>query len=110
MINKVWIVSWARALGGDGMPVDAHAGSDGVYLNKEQALKALTKSKDEWISLIYENTEEAEDKDLISKSLQIYGSEAEEFYEIDYTAPDDSLVEVYITLQEADLVTEPELS
>lgn len=109
-MEKVYIICWARALGGDGMPVDASAGSDGVYINKEQALKALTKSKDEWISVIYENTEDAEDKDLISESLQVYGSEAEEFYEIDYTAPDDSLVEVHITLQEAALINEPEPS
>lgn len=107
-MEKVYIICWARALGGDGMPVDASAGSDGVYLNREQALKALTKSKDEWISVIYENTEDVEDKDLISKSLQVYGSEAEEFYEIDYTAPDDTSVEVHITLLEADLVTEEE--
>lgn len=45
-MEKVYIICWARALGGDGMPVDASAGSDGVYLNREQALKALTKSKE----------------------------------------------------------------
>ena len=109
-MEKVYIICWARALGGDGMPVDASAGSDGVYINREQARKALTKSKDEWISVIYENLDDAEDKDMISKSLQVYGSEAEEFYEIDYTAPDDSLVEIHITLHETDLVIEPEPS
>lgn len=109
-MEKVYIVCWARALGGDGLPVDASAGSDGVYINREQAIKALTKSKDEWISVIYENLDDAEDKDMISKSLQVYGSEAEEFYEIDYTAPDDSLVEIHITLHETDLVTKPEPS
>ena len=41
-MEKVYVISWARALGGDGMPVDASAGSDGVYINREQALKALT--------------------------------------------------------------------
>ena len=106
-MEKVYIICWARAMGGDGIPTDASAGSDGVYINREQALKALTKSKDEWISVIYD-AEEVEDKDLISKSLQVYGSEAEEFYEIDYTAPDDTSVEIHITLQEADLVTEEE--
>ena len=103
MIKKIWVVSWARALGGDDTPVDAYSGSEGAYTEFGDALKALTKCKNEWLSGIYEDTEEAEDKDMISESLTVSGSEQEEFYEIDYTAPDDTLVEVYISLQEVNL-------
>ena len=42
-----------------------------------------------------------EDKDRLE--IQVYGSEHEEYYEIDYTAPDDTLIEYYIGLQEVNL-------
>ena len=101
MIKKIWVVSWARALGGDETQVDAYAGTEGAYTEFGDALKALTKCKDELISGIYEGIEDPEDKDQLE--IQVYGSEHEEYYEIDYTAPDDTLIEFYIGLQEVNL-------
>lgn len=103
MDRKIWVVSWARALGGDETPVDAYVGTEGAYTSFGDALKALTKCKDELISGIYEGIEDLEDKDKLSESFQVYGSEQEEYYEIDYTAPDDTLIEFYVGLQEVNL-------
>jgi flavin-dependent dehydrogenase len=100
MIKKIWVVSWARALGGDEIKADAYAGTEGAYTSFGDALKALTKCKDELISGIYEGIEDPEDKEL---EIQVYGSEHEEYYEINYTTPDDTLIEFYIGLQEVNL-------
>ena len=101
MTKKIWVVSWARALGGDETPVDAYAGTEGAYTEFGDALKALTKCKDDLISGIYEDIEDPEDKDQLE--IQVSGSEHEEYYEIDYTAPDDTQIEFYIGLQEVNL-------
>ena len=101
MIKKIWVVSWARALGGDGTQVDAYAGTEGAYTEFGDALKALTKCKDELLSGIYECIEDPEDRDKLA--IQVYGSEHEEYYEIDYTASDDTSIEFYVGMQEVNL-------
>ena len=101
MIKKIWVVSWARALGGDETQVDAYAGTEGAYTEFGDALKALTKCKDELVSGIYEGIVDMEDKDRLE--IQVYGSEHEEYYEIDYTAMDETSIEYYIGLQEVNL-------
>ena len=101
MTKKIWVVSWARALGGEETPVDAYAGTEGAYTEFGDALKALTKCKNDLVSEIYEGIEDSEDRDQLK--IQVSGSEHEEYYEIDYTAPDDTLIEFYIGLQEVNL-------
>ena len=100
MTKKIWVVSWARAIGGDETPVDAYVGTEGAYTEFGDALKALTKCKDELISGIYESMD-PEERDQLE--MQVSGSEHEEYYEIDYTAPNDTLIEFYIGLQEVNL-------
>ena len=100
---KLWTVNWARALGGDDMPTDAFAGCAGVFHSPSAARNKLEDEKDWFIRSLGSDIEDEDDHAEVMKSLQIAGSRGEEYYEIDYTAPDNTRIQWYITINEVEL-------
>lgn len=98
---KIWVVKWARAFVVDGSSADAFAGCyNFFYSTKEEAIAAMTRCKDEFVRDILEAAEDPYSRAGIENSLHVYGSEAEEYYEIDFIAEDDTPVEIYVSIQE----------
>lgn len=102
-MKKIWVVSWARALGGNETPVDAYAGTEGAYTSFGDALKAMTHCKDEFLKEIIAAVEDSRDREVLEAGLRVYGSEREEYYEIDYTNPNNLPIEIYISVRETNL-------
>jgi hypothetical protein len=100
-MEKIWVVTWARAIGGT--LADAYAGAEEAYTDFNEALKALTRCKDETLRDLREGFENTEETAAFENSLQVYGGEAEEYYEIDYTLFDETSVEFYMSIQEVTL-------
>mgnify|MGYP003289314994 CR=1 FL=1 len=100
---KLWTVNWARALGGDDIPTDAFGGCIGVFSSHSEARNKLEQEKELFLLSLCADIEDEDDLAEIKNSLQITGSYGEEFYEIDYTAPDNTRVQWYITINEVEL-------
>lgn len=99
-MSEVYTVNWARAMINEG-PVDAFAGCDGVFKSAEDALSALERSKDEFIDDILEDLDN-DDKLSVVESMHVYGSKDEGYFEIDYTAPNETQIEIYISVNAVD--------
>jgi hypothetical protein len=92
--NKLYVVTYGAATYGEGpvdiegIRLDANCGCVGIFLNKEDAQKEMTKFKDSLLDEITKNHKDSYDDESYSLALtqktQVYGSESEEYYEIDY--------------------------
>lgn len=97
----MFIVCWGAASSDDHGNAHANVGVHGVYTNKLAALAGLVECKDEMI----EDTRRDLDPDgefpelLEELDIRVYGSEAEEYFEIDYTIGTDPC-EVHIRIIE----------
>ena len=97
----MFIVCWGAASSDDHGNAHANVGVHGVYTNKLAALAGLVECKDDMI----EDTKRDLDPDgefpelLDELDIRVYGSEAEEYFEIDYTIGTDPC-EVRITIIE----------
>ena len=100
-MERIWVVTWARAIGGT--LADAFAGAEEAYTDFDEALKALTRCKDETLRELREGFKDSEESAAFENSLHVYGGEAEEYYEIDYTLFDETSVEFYMSIQEVAL-------
>lgn len=100
---KLCTVNWARAMGGDDMPTDAFCGCAGVFRSRSEARNKLEQEKDWFIRSLGSDIEDEDDLAEMMNSLRVTGSYGEEFYEIDYTAPDDTRIQWYITINEVEL-------
>jgi hypothetical protein len=106
-MKTIYVITFGRACPGDTEDVyDAFAECNGAYTDKDRALKALTATKDEFVKELRE--EQDIDNTLtgadITVAYKVYGSEAEEYYEIDFEDGDGALCEIYIKLSEVNLI------
>ena len=99
MENKIYLVIWGSARPDDRGAASAYCGCDGAFFDKQEALKALTAEKDAYIKSILDDAEDEEMREEYEGSIQVYGSEHEEYYEIDFTIDDDTS-EHYIRISE----------
>ena len=103
---RLWTVTWARALGGDELPTDAFCGCAGVFHSPSAARNCLEEEKDRLIKSFDTDFDDEDELAEVKKHLQIAGSRGEEFYEIDYTAPDDTRIQWYFAVNEVELEDE----
>ena len=103
-MEKLYIVCWGSGSADDDGCAHAYCGVQGIYRDKVSALKALVAYKDETYNEIINDLDpDGEFPDIISEAnLQVYGSEAEEYFEIDYIIGTE-LCELYIKLEEKEL-------
>lgn len=99
MENKIYLVIWGSARPDDRGAANAYCGCDGAFFDKQKALKALTIEKDAYIKSILDDADDEETREKYENSIQVYGSEQEEYYEIDITVDDDTS-EHYIRISE----------
>ena len=95
-MENIYIVHWGCASQDDDGNSKAFCGIHGVYHSKEEALKGLVECKD----LNYDEVVQDEDPETLeyNKSrTRVYGSEAEEYFEIDWDFAD-AVNEIYITI------------
>lgn len=97
---SIYVVNWARAIGGDGIPTDAYCGCVGVYTSLPKARESMLQDIHAMLQDIRDGFEDAED--LIDFEASLKCSDGDFFYEIDYKAPDGALVQFYYSIQEVD--------
>lgn len=97
-MEKVYIVHWGSASSDDDGNAKAYCGIHGVYTTKAAAQKGLVECKDVTYDEVVQN-EDPETLEYAEQNTHVYGSEAEEYFEIDYdfgAGP----CEIYITITE----------
>lgn len=83
MKTKIYLIIWGSAYADDRGACNAYCGCENYFYNKERALKALTKCKDEYVEGLLEDAEDEEERKELENYITVYGSESEEYYEID---------------------------
>lgn len=106
MAKNIWVVTWGTANmeGTDGEEnASAFCGCVGVFTDKANAQKNMTTYKNTFIAELTEDLDEDDaTREEIEETLEVYGSENDEYYEIDYNIFGKSY-EVYIRLEEMNL-------
>jgi hypothetical protein len=93
IMKKLYIVCWSSAGQDDDGNAKAFCGVHGVYTSKSTALKGLVECKNQTYDEI------VAESDYDDCNIRVYGSEAEEYFEIDYSIGD-TPCEIYITISE----------
>jgi hypothetical protein len=83
MKTKVYLIIWGSAYADDRGACNAYCGCEKHFYNKERALKALTECKDAYVQGLLEDAEDEEERKELESYITVYGSESEEYYEID---------------------------
>ena len=100
-MEKLYVVCWGSGSCDDRGNAHAYAGVHGVYSSKARALKGLVECKD----VIYNEAIQSGDPEELEydePSIQVYGSETEEYFEVNYTIGDEPC-EVYIKIVEEEV-------
>ena len=100
-LNKLYVVCWGSAGQDDDGNSKAFCGTHGVYLDKSAALKGLVECKDVCYDEVIQ-TDDPEELEYNKSRTRVYGSEAEEYFEIDYDFADVTN-ELYIKIDEVNL-------
>lgn len=98
---SIYVVNWARAIGGDGIPTDAFCGCVGAYTSLPKARDGMLQDIHTMLQDIRDGFEDEDD--LIDFEASLKCSDEDFFYEIDYEAPDGALVQFYYSIQEVDI-------
>ena len=92
--DKLWVVTFGTANVSDEGAVNTYCGCIGIFKDKPAAVKAMTDYKDEFVKELFA------DEDV--SDVMVYGSDAEDYYEIDYESYD-APHEGYIRLEEVSI-------
>jgi hypothetical protein len=99
-MENLYIVHWGSAGSDDDGNAKAFCGVHGVYTSKSKALEGLVECKEQFYEEIVHNPDyDEEDRELAQVNCSIYGSEKEEYFELDYFIGD-TPCELYITITE----------
>ena len=100
-MEKLYVVHWASASCDDDGNAHAYCGIHGIYNTKSAALQGLVNCKDETYKEVLNDIDpDGEFPELIDETeIRVYGSEAEEHFEIDYVLGTEPC-EIYITITE----------
>ena len=103
-MEKIYVVCWASGSTDDRGNAHAYSGTAGAYRDKADALKALEEYKNETLEDVKNDIDPDGDMpELIDDAgIQVYGSVAEEYFEIDYILGIEP-VEIYIGISETTL-------
>lgn len=99
----MFIVCWGAASSDDRGNAHANVGVHGVYTNKLAALAGLVECKNSMIEDTKKDLcfDEDSPETLEDMDIRVYGSEQEEYFEIDYTIGTDPC-EVRISIEEVE--------
>jgi CxxC motif-containing protein (DUF1111 family) len=109
--NKLWVVTFGRASLADGsieeQKVDAFCRCIGIFTSEIEAKRQMTAHKDDFILELTEdyNPDDEDDAETIKEiidSVEVYGSEAEDFYELDYEVCD-TPCQAYFSVEEKEI-------
>jgi hypothetical protein len=100
-LKKLFIVCWGSAGQDDDGNSKAFCGVHGVYTDKPAARKGLVECKDVCYDEVIQ-TDDPEELEYNKSRTKVYGSEAEEYFEIDYDFADVTN-ELYIKIDEVNL-------
>ena len=97
-MKKIYIVHWGSAGQDDDGNSRAFCGVHGVYTSKSDAVKGLVECKDVFYDEIVQS-EDPEELEYNKSRTRVYGSETEEYFEIDSEFADVTN-EVHIAISE----------
>ena len=100
-MKKLYIVCWGSAGQDDDGNSKAFCGVHGIYTYESAALKCLVECKDVSYDEVIQ-TDDPEELEYNKSRTRFYGSEAEEYFEIDYDFADVTN-ELYIKIDEVNL-------
>ena len=100
--NKLWVLTFGNASSDDDENANAFCGCVGIFNSELEAKRQMTAFKDDFIFGLTDELEDEDDIAEIKNSIKVYGSEKEEFYEVDYTV-DDITAECYIRIEEKEI-------
>lgn len=104
MKTTMWVITCGAASETGSDYVSAYSWCGGVFTDKQKALNAMTEAKTKYIADILEDIEDEETRDQVAGSVQVYGSESQEFYEVDWHSPEYDLpCETYFRLEEVEV-------
>lgn len=106
MNEKLWVVTCGTAdaqILNNEPTADAFCCCSGIYRDRKVALRAMTASKDLYVKELLSDLEEDDSiRQEIEDSMQVYGGEEYEYYEIDYVSSGRSC-EYYIRIEEVEV-------
>ena len=98
-MENLYIVCWGASSCDDDGNAHANAGVHGVYKTKSAALEGLVECKDSMIADTKNDLDPDGEFPELLDDIKVYGSEQEEYFEIDYILGTEPC-EVYITISE----------
>lgn len=100
MFKNMYVVTVARAFGGDDRPADAFGYCIGVFAKKKTALEKIKTAVEDFLKELRASFDEDELPEF-EKSLQVVDNfELGWNMQVDYEAPDGTLVELYYRAEE----------
>lgn len=98
---RIYVVSWARAIGGDEIPTDCFCGCVGTFTSLVRAKDCMKQDIDNTILDIKDGFEEQDDLETFESSFKY--REEPFSYEFEYEAGDGSRVQFYYSVQESEV-------
>lgn len=98
---NVYVVTWARALGGDEIPTDCFCGCIGTFTSLSSAKAAMRNDIALVIQDIRDSFEEQDDLESFDSSFK--EDDGDFTYEFEYEAEDGSRIQFYYSIQESEV-------
>ncbi len=103
MIKKMYVCTVSRAFSADGTPADAFGYCLGIFSKKKTAFDKLKIEVDNFINEL-KNDLDPEDAAVIEPTIRVYDNlENGWSMEVDYTALDETSVELFYRVEEMDV-------
>ena len=97
----IYVVTWARAIGGDEIPTDCFCGCVGTFTSLSRAKDCMRQDVANTILDIKEGFEEQDDLETFESTFR--KDEGDFYYEFEYEAGDGSRVQFYYSVQESEV-------
>lgn len=98
---SIYVVTWARAIGGDEIPTDCFCGCVGTFTSIARAKDGMRQDVASTIQDIKDSFEEQEDMETFESSFR--EDDGDFYYEFEYETGDTSRVQFYYSVQEMEV-------
>lgn len=97
----IYVVTWARAIGGDEIPTDCFCGCVGTFTSLERAKDCMRQDVESTILDIKDGFEEQDDLETFESSYR--EEDGGFYYEFEYETGDGSRVQFYYSVLESEV-------
>lgn len=98
----IFVVTWARAIGGDEIPTDCFCGCVGTFTSLARAKECMRQDVADTVQEIRDGFKDQDDLEIFESSFR--EEDGDIYYEFSYETPDNSSrVEFYYAVQESEV-------